>query len=182
MQFLMEVIYINNKDQIEKINKEEIEKIFSNYGKSYKTKVSLDKKKKYIFTIKKFEVFFRLYVNENIQVYIRTNTLNSKEISNYEFVNFNEVQITNIDEYRKNVKLFFKNIIKEVNNTFYCPEYHREMIPDNATKEETDKGWYNIYEQRLLMPLSYNNQNEFNEWIEKVSNKKYVSQQKSYNK
>ena len=178
----MEVIYINNKNQIEKINKEEIVKIFNNYEKSYKTKVSLDKKKKYIFTIKKFEVFFRLYINENIQVYIRTNTLNSKEISNYEFVNFNEIQITDIEEYRKNVRLFFKNIIKEVNNTFFFFLYHKEMIPDNATKDETDKGWYNIYEQRLLMPLSYHNQSEFNKWIEKVNNKTYLLQQKSYHK
>lgn len=167
-----------SKEQVEKINKKELEKIFDNYRNLYKTKATLTKSKKYIFTIKKFEVFFRLYVDENIQVYIRTNTLNSKKISNYEFVNFKELQINNIDEYRKIIKLFYENIIKEVNNTLYCPEDHTEMIPDNATREETDLGWYNIYEQRLLTQLSYNKIYEFNEWINKVSDKKYILQQR----
>ena len=49
---------------------------------------------------------------------------------------------------------------------------------ESATKEETDKGWYNIYEQRLLTELSYNNQKEFIEWLNKVSDKKYIAQQK----
>lgn len=166
------------KKQIEKFNKDEIEKIFNKYTSIYKGKMTLEKNKKYIFTIKKFEVFFRLYIDENIQVYIRTNTLNSREISNYEFVNFKELQIYNITEYKKTVRLFFKNIIKEVDNTLFCPEHHKEMIPDNATKEETDKGWYSIYEQRLLTKLNYNKLEEFMEWINKVSDKQYIAQQK----
>lgn len=166
------------KKQIEKFNKDEIEKIFNKYTSIYKGKMTLEKNKKYIFTIKKFEVFFRLYIDENIQVYIRTNTLNSHEISNYEFVNFKELQIDNITEYKKTVRLFFKNIIKEVDNTLFCPEHHKEMIPDNATKEETDKGWYSIYEQRLLTELNYNKLEEFMEWINKVSDKQYIAQQK----
>ena len=165
------------KKEIEDINKSEIEKIFNDYKKIYSTNVTLDKRRKYIFTIKKFEVFFRLYIDENIQVYIRTNTLNSHEISNYEFVNFDDIEITDINEYRENIKLFYKNIIKEVNNTLFGPEYHKEMIPDNATKEETDKGWYMIYEQRLLTQLNYNCMDEFREWIKKVSDKKYILQQ-----
>ena len=52
------------------------------------------------------------------------------------------------------------------------------MIPDNATKEETDKGWYSIYEQRLLTKLNYDQIDEFNIWLKKVSNKKYIEQQK----
>lgn len=166
------------KKQIEKFNKDEIEKIFNKYTSIYKGKMTLEKNKKYIFTIKKFEVFFRLYIDENIQVYIRTNTLNSHEISNYEFVNFKELQIDNITEYKKTVRLFFKNIIKEVDNTLFCPEHHKEMIPDNATKEETDKGWYSIYEQRLLTELNYNKLEEFMEWINKISDKQYIAQQK----
>lgn len=166
------------KKQIEKFNKDEIEKIFNKYTSIYKGKMTLEKNKKYIFTIKKFEVFFRLYIDENIQVYIRTNTLNSHEISNYEFVNFKELQIDNITEYKKTVRLFLKNIIKEVDNTLFCPEHHKEMIPDNATKEETDKGWYSIYEQRLLTKLNYNKLEEFMEWINKVSDKQYIAQQK----
>ena len=63
-------------------------------------------------------------------------------------------------------------------NTLFCPEHHKEMIPDNANKEETDKGWYNIYEQRLLTELSYNKLEEFMEWINKVSDKQYIAQQK----
>lgn len=166
------------KKQIEKFNKDEIEKIFNKYTSIYKGKMSLEKKQKYILTIKKFEVFFRLYIDENIQVYIRTNTVNSHEVSNYEFVNFKELQIDDINEYKKTVRLFFKNIIKEVDNTLFCPEHHKEMIPDNATKEETDKGWYSIYEQRLLTELDYNKPKEFTEWIKKVSNKKYIIGQK----
>lgn len=166
------------KKQIEKFNKDEVEKIFNKYISIYKGKITLEKNRKYILTIKKFEVFFRLYIDENIQVYIRTNTLNSHEVINYDFVNFKELQIDNITEYRKTVRLFFKNIIKEVVNTLYCPENHKEMIPDNATKEETDKGWYNIYEQRLLTELSYNNPKEFMEWINKVADKKYIIQQR----
>lgn len=172
------MIYTNIKKQIEKFNKDEIEKIFNKYTSIYKGKMSLEKNKKYILTLKKFEVFFRLYIDENIQVYIRTNTLNSHEVINYEFVNFKELQIDNINEYKKTVRMFFKNIIKEVDNTLFCPEHHKEMIPDNATKEETDKGWYNIYEQRLLTELNYNKPKEFMEWINKVSDKKYISQQK----
>lgn len=126
-------------------------------------------------------MFFRLYIDENIQVYIRTNTLNSHEVSNYEFVNFKELQIDDINEYKKVVKLFYKNIIKEVENTLFCPEHHKEMIPDNATKEETDRGWYNIYEQRLLTELHYNKLDEFIEWLDKVSDKKYIVQQKGFN-
>lgn len=175
---LREVIFIDIKKQIEKFNKDEIEKIFNKYTSIYKGKMTLEKTTKYILTIKKFEVFFRLYIDENIQVYIRTNTLNSHEVSNYEFVNFKELQINDLNEYKKIVRLFFKNIIKEVENTLFCPEHHKEMIPDNATKEETDKGWYNIYEQRLLTELSYNKLEEFMEWINKVSDKKYIVQQK----
>lgn len=172
------MIYTDIKKQIEKFNKDEIEKIFNKYTSIYKGKMTLEKNKKYIFTIKKFEVFFRLYIDENIQVYIRTNTLNSHEIINYEFVNFKKLQIDNITEYKKTVRLFFKNIIKEVDNTLFCPEHHKEMIPDNATKEETDKGWYSIYEQRLLTELNYNKLEEFMEWINKVSDKQYIAQQK----
>ena len=168
---------MNFKKEIEDINKKEIEKIFNNYKKIYKTNATLEKRKKYIFTIKKFEVFFRLYIDENIQVYIRTNTLNSHQVSNYEFVDFDNTNISDLNEYRNNIKLFYKNIIKEVNNTLFCPEYHKEMIPDNATKEETDIGWYNIYEQRLLTELDYNNMDKFKEWLKKVSDKKYIMQQ-----
>lgn len=166
------------KKQIKKINKDEIEKIFNKYISIYKGKITLEKNKKYVLTIKKFEVFFRLYIDENIQVYIRTNTLNSHETINYNFVNFDELQIDNINDYKKTVRLFFKNILKEVVNTLYCPEHHKEMIPDNVTKEETDRGWYNIYEQRLLTELSYNKPKEFIEWINKVSDKKYIIQQR----
>lgn len=166
------------KKQIKKINKDEIEKIFNKYISIYKGKITLEKNKKYVLTIKKFEVFFRLYIDENIQVYIRTNTLNSHETINYNFVNFDELQIDNINDYKKTVRLFFKNILKEVVNTLYCPEHHKEMIPDNVTKEETDRGWYNIYEQRLLTELSYNKPKEFMEWINKVSDKKYIIQQR----
>lgn len=166
------------KKQIKKINKDEIEKIFNKYISIYKGKITLEKNKKYVLTIKKFEVFFRLYIDENIQVYIRTNTLNSHETINYNFVNFDELQIDNINDYKKIVRLFFKNILKEVVNTLYCPEHHKEMIPDNVTKEETDRGWYNIYEQRLLTELSYNKPKEFIEWINKVSDKKYIIQQR----
>lgn len=173
------MIILNIKEQVENINKQEIEKIFNNCKFIKKGKISLDKNKKYILTIKKIEVFFRLYIDENIQVYIRTNTLNSHEVINYEFINFKELQIDDINEYKQKVRLFYKNIIKEVDNTLYCPEDHTEMIPDNATKEETDKGWYNIYEQRLLTALNYNDIKQFNEWIKKVSDKKYIIQQKS---
>lgn len=172
------MVYTDIKKQIEKFNKDEIEKVFNKYTAIYKGKMSLEKNKKYILTIKKFEVFFRLYIDENIQVYIRTNTLNSHEVVNYEFVNFKELQIEDMGQYKKCVRQFFKNIIKEVENTLFCPEHHKEMIPDNTTKEETDKGWYNIYEQRLLTELSYNNQKEFIEWLNKVSDKKYIAQQK----
>lgn len=173
------MIILNIKEQVKNINKQEIEKIFNNCKFIKKGKISLDKNKKYILTIKKIEVFFRLYIDENIQVYIRTNTLNSHEVINYEFINFKELQIDDINEYKQKVRLFYKNIIKEVDNTLYCPEDHTEMIPDNATKEETDKGWYNIYEQRLLTALNYNDIKQFNEWIKKVSDKKYIIQQKS---
>lgn len=166
------------KKQIKKINKDEIQKIFNKYISIYKGRITLEKNKKYVLTIKKFEVFFRLYIDENIQVYIRTNTLNSHESINYNFVNFDELQIDNINDYKKTVRLFFKNILKEVVNTLYCPEHHKEMIPDNVTKEETDRGWYNIYEQRLLTELSYNKPKEFMEWINKVSDKKYIIQQR----
>lgn len=166
------------KKQIEKFNKDEIEKIFNKYKPIFKNKLTLEKNSKYILTIKKFEVFFRLYIDENIQVYIRTNTLNSHDVSNYEFINFNKLQIDNLTEYKKTIRLFYKNIIKEVENTFFSPEHHKEMIPDNATKEEINRGWYNIYEQRLLTELSYNKSKEFMEWIKKVSDKKYIVQQR----
>lgn len=169
------------KKEIKKINKEELDKVFNEFKETKeikKFKISLDMKKKYIFTMKKFEVFFRLYIDENIQVLIRSNTLNCKEQVNYEFVNFNNLQVDDLNEYKKYVRLFYKNIIKEVLNTLYCPEYHKEMIPDNATKEETDIGWYKIYEQRLLTELNYNQMDDFNKWLEKVTDKKYILQQK----
>jgi len=171
------------KKEIEKINKQELEKVFNEYKETKeikKFKISLDIRKKHIFTMKKFEVFFRLYIDENIQVCIRTNTLNSKEQVVYEFVNFNSLQVNDLNEYKNSIKLFYKNIIKEVLNTLYCPEYHTEMIPDNATKEETDIGWYNIYEQRLLTTLNYNKKEEFNTWLEKVTDEKYILQQKDF--
>lgn len=162
------------KKEIEEINKEEIEKI---YKKMSEKKVKLKKGKKYIFTIDKFEVFLRLYIDENIQVCIRTNTLNSHDQVNYEFVNFDTLQINNMNKYIKDIRLFYKNIIKEALNTLYCPENHKEMIPDNATKEETDRGWYIIYEQRLLQILDYNDTATFNDWLKKVTDKKYIQQQ-----
>lgn len=160
---------------IETINKEEIEKIY----KTLTLKgINLDKRKKYYFTINKFEVFFRLYIDKDIQVYIRTNTLNSKEKISYTFVEFNTIKLEDIDEYKKNIKLFYKSLIKEVLNTLYCPEHHVEMIPKNASQEEMAKGWCTIYEQRLLTKLDYNNQEKFKEWINKVNDKKYILEQK----
>ncbi len=167
------------KEQIENFNKKEIEKIYNLYKEKYKSKISLNKGRKYIFTIKKFEVFFRLYIDENIQVCIRTNTVNVREQIKYDFVNFNELKIDDLKEYKKIIKLFYKNIVKEVNHTFFCPEHHKEMIPDNATQEEIDAGWYSIYERRLLTKLNYNEPDGFNTWIEKVSNRKYINQQKA---
>ena len=168
-----------NREEIEKINKNELVKIYNKYKKLYKNKVTLDKKRKYIFTIKKYEVFLRLYVDENIQICIRTNTLNSREKIIYDFVDFDTLSINNIEEYQKDVRLFFKNILKEFDNTLYCPEHHHEMIPNNATAEEIEKGWYNIYERRLLTELNYNEKTKFNEWLEKVTDKKYLKEQKS---
>lgn len=167
------------KKQIEEINKNEFDKIYNKFRQVKKFKISLEKNKKYIFTMKKFEIFFRLYIDKNIQVFIRTNTLNSHEQVNYSFVDFNTSDINDLNEYRKIIRLFYKNIIKEVENTLFCPEYHKEMIPDNATKDEIDKGWYNVYEQRLLTELSYNDIDTFNDWIEKVSDKKYILQQRA---
>lgn len=169
---------MNLKEQIESFNKREIEKIYNSYKEKYKSKISLEKNSKYVFTIKKFEVFFRLYINENIQVCIRTNTVNVRERIEYEFFNFSDEKIIDLNDYKKKVKLFYKNILKEVDNTLFCPEHHNEMIPDNATKEETDKGWYSIYEQRLLTKLNYDKIDKFNIWLKKVSNKKYIEQQK----
>lgn len=169
---------MNLKKEIENFNKKEIEKIYNSYKEKYKSKISLDKNKKYIFTFKKFEVFFRLYIDENIQVCIRSNTVNVRERIEYDFVNFDELNIEDLNEYKKKVKAFYKNIVKEVAHTFFCPENHKEMVPDNATKEETDIGWYSVYEQRLLTKLNYNKPDEFNNWLEKVSNRKYINQQK----
>lgn len=168
--------------EIENFNKKEIEKIYDKYKETKGIKVSLDKGRLYVFTMKKFEVFFRLYIDSNIQVYIRTNTVNSREVSNYDFFDFNNTEITDLNEYKKIIRLFFKNITKEVDNTLFAPEHHKEMIPDNATKEETDKGWYLVYEQRLLTKLDYNNKDDFYKWIEKVSDKKYIAQQKGFGK
>ncbi len=163
--------------EIENFNKKEIEKVYNKLKESKGINITLDKRRKYIFTMKKFEVFFRLYIDKNIQVCIRTNTLNSKKQINYDFVDFESLNIKDIEEYKDNVRLFYNNLTKEVLNTLYCPEYHKEMIPDNATKEETDAGWYNIYEQRLLTELSYNDMDNFKNWLEKVSDKKYCIQQ-----
>lgn len=99
---------------------------------------------------------------------------------NYEFVNYNELSVEDINEYKKYIKSFYKNIIKEVLNTAYCPEHHNEMIPTNATQEEINKGWAIIYEQRLLTELNYNNIEEFKEWLEKVSDKQYIQEQKIF--
>ena len=169
-----------NKEEIEKINKSELSRIYNKYRKLYKSnKISLDRNKKYIFTIKKYEVFLRLYVNENIQICIRTNTLNSKERLEYEFVNFKTLKVDDIEEYKKDVRAFYKNILKEFDNITYCPEHHHKMIPINATVEEIEKGWYNIYERRLLTELNYNEKSKFKEWLEKVTDKKYIQGQKS---
>lgn len=168
-----------NKEEIEKVNKSELSRIYNRYKKLYKNKVKLDKNKKYIFTIKKYEVFLRLYVNENIQVCIRTNTLNSKEQIQYEFVNFKTLEIDDIEEYKKDIRTFYKSILKEFDNITYCPEHHHAMIPSNATEEEIEKGWYNIYERRLLTELYYNEKENFKEWLKKVTDKKYIQEQKS---
>lgn len=167
------------KTEIEKINKTEIEKVFNNLIKSG-IKAKLDKKRKYIFTIKKFEVFLRLYVDKNIQVCIRTNTINSKETVIYDFVNFDDIKVEDIEEYKKNIRAFLKNIVKEAINTTYCPEYRNEMIPSNASQEEIDANWCLIYEKRLLKKLDYSNVEDFKEWLEKVTDKKYIKQQKSF--
>lgn len=165
------------KKSIEKINKKELVKIFSN---QYMDNASLEKKRKMIFTIDKFEVFFRLYVDKNIQVYIRTNTINSKEKVKYTFVDFNTLKITDINEYKRNIRAFYKNLIKEVNWTLYCPEHHNEMTPSNATEEELkNNGWCVVYEKRLLTELNYNDMDKFKEWLEKVTDKKYKIEQKS---
>lgn len=166
--------------EVEKINKSEIKKIFNKLKDSLKNTIKLDEKRKYILTIDKFEVFFRLYIDKNIQVIIRTNTLNSKEQVNYSFTKFDKLQIDDIQEYRKNIKAFYKNIIKEVINTVYAVEHHNEMIPTNATQEEIDKSWCTIYEQRLLTELDYNKIDKFKEWLKKVTDKKYILEQKGF--
>ncbi len=167
-----------NREEIQKINKNELVKIYNKYEKLYKNKITLDKKRKYIFTIKKYEVFLRVYVDENIQICIRTNTLNSKEKVIYDFVKFDSLSIDDIEEYKRDIRLFYKNILKEFDNTLYCPEHHHKMIPINATIEEIQNGWYNIYEQRLLTKLNYNEKAKFKNWLEKVTDKKYIQNQR----
>lgn len=46
------------EEEVETINKKEIEKIYKTLTEKG---IRLDKRKKYYFTINKFEVFFRLY-------------------------------------------------------------------------------------------------------------------------
>ena len=120
-----------------------------------------------------------MYIDENIQVCIRTNTLNSKEQVNYEFVNFKILKADDTEEYKKDIKAFYKNILKEFDNITFCPEHHHKMIPTNATSEEIAQGWYDIYERRLLTELHYNEKLHFQEWLERVTDKKYVREQKS---
>ena len=52
------------------------------------------------------------------------------------------------------------------------------MIPSNASQYEIDKGWYTIYERRLLQELSYNDLDNFNKWLELVTDKKYIKEQR----
>lgn len=169
---------MNFKKRIERINKEELFKIIKKYGELlYGDKAELVIANKFIFTIKRFEVFFRLYINKDIGVCIRTNTLNSKEKITYHFVDFSELNIdenneNDIKEYRKTIATFYKNIIREILTTTYCPENHEDMTPKNATQEEIDKfGVFGVYEGRLLTELSYNDQEGFKDWIKKVNMK-----------
>ncbi|MBR0491879.1 MAG: hypothetical protein IJJ82_07570 [Clostridia bacterium] len=163
-----------SKEEVKKVNQQEIVKVFNDLTEK---KVTLIKGKKYLLTVKKFEVFLRLYIDENVQVCIRTNTLNCQEKVNYEFMNYETININDLKKYANDIKSFYRNIIKEALNTFYCPEEHNKMIPDNATKEEIDKGWYKIYEGRLLKELDYNNTKEYETWLKKVSDKIYIEQQ-----
>ncbi len=54
------------------------------------------------------------------------------------------------------------------------------MIPKNAILEEKSKSWCTIYEQRLLTELNYNDMNKFQEWLNKVTDKKYIEEQKAF--
>lgn len=167
------------KEKIKQINKDELLSIYNDLKSKNIKEIQLDRNNKYIFTLKKFEVFLRLYVDENIQVYIRTNTINSRERINYTFVDIDTITEENLDKYRNNIIAFYKNIIKEAINTFFCVEHHNEMTPTNATSEEIKKSWCTVYEQRLLTILNYNNMDDFEKWLEKVTNTQYIEEQKS---
>lgn len=167
------------KEKIKEINKEELATMYNDLKNKNIKQIRLDKSSKYIFTIKKFEVFLRLYVDENIQVFIRTNTINSRESINYNFVDIDTIKVENFDEYRNIIIAFYKNIIKEALNTFFCVENHNEMTPTNATPEEIEKGWCTVYEQRLLTVLNYNDMDNFKRWLEKVTNEQYIQEQKN---
>ncbi len=54
------------------------------------------------------------------------------------------------------------------------------MIPKNAILEEKSKSWCTIYEQRLLTELNYNDMSKFQEWLNKVTDKKYIEEQKIF--
>lgn len=163
--------------EIKNINQTEILKIFNKLAKE-EAKVNLDVKRKYVLTINTYEVFFRLYIDKDIKVFIRTNTLNLKETVMYDFVDYKTTKIEDEKEYKNIINLYFKNIVKEVLNVTYCPEHHYEMIPSNASQYEIDKGWYTIYERRLLQELSYNDLDNFNKWLELVTDKKYIKEQR----
>lgn len=160
---------MNKKDRLKeigKINKEELLKAFEKYNGG--CKCNCEKNNRYFLTLQSGCVFFRLYVTKNIQVFIRTNTLNSREESKYDFVIAEDLDIEDLKKYRNDIKEFYKNILKEAEYTYYIPEDHKEMIPSNATDEEKANGWYKIYESRLLEILDYNNDREnFYNWIKK---------------
>lgn len=143
------------RNNITKINKDELVKVFNKYADITSfDEVSITKNKngKYILTMKKFEIFLRIYVNKNIQVFIRTNSINSQDGINYDFVIFDNLSFDlNINEYKKSIKGFFNSLVKEVNNMTFLPEDHIR----------TD---YNPID-RLLTEVSYHNYEDFQNWL-----------------
>lgn len=118
-------------------------------------------------TLKSHSCFMRIYFGHEIKICIRTNTLNVQEDVCWVYSGA-KTKVEDLNEYKKTTLAYLKNLIFMWENTQYCPEHHKKMIPDNAEEIFAllgDNHWSTLYERVMLYPCKYEEMDKLGAWL-----------------
>ena len=126
----------------------------------------------HIFTTKNRYCYVMVEVDCDIRVAVIITTLNYNDRDKYLYFQYCEDEELDVAEYTDCTSRLFEYLFTEGLNMPLAPEWRKQMLPSNATKEEMAMlgcEWYSVWEHRMAQKHSFHDTALLKDWLDRCT-------------